>query len=553
MDNQNLNGMNGNNVGQENMNPITPNPNLMNQESVTNIQAENNTLNEEINPNPGVETIPSSSTIENVEPVKPTLDSILNGNDNEMVMDTIPNMDSVNVAPVNSEVEVPIMDSVNNTVSPTETIPNDTVGNNSVDSTPIMNTENGIQEEITPLQTESIPEVPIVETPVASEPIVNNSNVSSTPVVETIEPTIENVTIPDNVVQTPVENLENVNEQPIEVTELPTIETPTIEATPIDDFHEVPIPPVFENEGNSKKEGNKKPLILILILLLIVAIGLGVYYFLLLAKNSVPNAITTNDVKVELGSTLSQNIDDYATIKGYNKANCTLNLNNVDINKVSTYKYTVTCGKVNAEGIVIVDDSTKPEVITNDLTLLPNSSLKAEDFIEECIDASECSYEFKNDVSNLTKNVGNYEVEIVISDAYNNQNTVTAKLTVATNAPARYLTCKKAEETLDDISATLIDSYKIGIDSSDNFHSAIRKSEFKFNNSSAYNNAVNNYSELAGIHNIIGNATYNANNNSIILKANKTLEDMNKELNGRLPNNSNILRAFLSGLGYICN
>lgn len=467
-----------------------------------------------------------------MEPVKPTLDSILNGNPEETPVASVDTLEPV--VPTTATPSAPEISNTDTTATPImESVPVDAVVDTSaktiVEEQPLVENSNNVVEPI--LNNSENAEV-LEENPVV-EPIENANEINNT----VATPNVSNIETLGNV--TPVENSEFASPN-------------SIPTNPMDDFNEVPVPPVLEEEEKKKKGGNKKVWILLLLVILIAAIGFGVYYFLTLAKGSVTNTITTKELKVELGSTLSTAIEDYATINGYNKNDCTLNLDNVNINKVSTYKFTVTCGKASSEGIVIVDDSTKPEVVTNDLTLLQNATLNAEDFIEECLDASKCSYEFQSDVSNLTKTLGEYDVTIIVSDEYNNKNTVTAKLTVSRTAPARYFTCTKKEEKIDTIASTLVDSYRIGIDANDNFYNATRISKFTFNQKNDYNKVVNDYKETEGIHNILGTATFNENNTNIIIKSNKTLEDMNKDLNGKLPNNSNILRAYLSGLGYIC-
>lgn len=556
MDNQNTNGVNGNNLGQ--MNNQVPNNNTMNNGSVSPVMP--NTTEE----SSGTSTIPNTpnvveSTIveetPTIEPVKPTLDSILNGSPVEPAA----NVDTLeSVAPTNTNVEnptpivPPISNSETNTAPIMESIPNDAVVDTSAIVAPTIETipENMLKEEPTPVGNPT----PIVENTMGEPTVIDLNPTLEEPQVEetptNVSSTLETPVQPETVNTENIEQLQEV--QPINP-QPETIEP--VSETPMDDFNAVPVPPVFEEEGKGKKkkEGNRKTLIILLLILLVAAIGFGVYYFLTMAKDASTNSITTKEVKVELGNTLSNDIEDYAVINGYNKNDCKLNLDNVNVNKVSTYKYTVTCGKVSEEGTIMVDDTTKPEVITSDLTLLPNSTLNAENFIEECLDASSCSYEFKTDVTNLTSTTGEYDVEILVSDEYNNQNTVTAKLIVSRTAPARYLTCKKNEESIEDISATLVDSYKIGIDANDNFYNAVRISKFQFQDKNKYTTVVNDYNETDGIHGIIGNAAFDENGSSIIIKGNKTLDDMNKELNGKLPSNSNILRAFLSGLGYTCN
>lgn len=477
-----------------------------------------------VSPEPEVqENVESSSPIENVEVAKPSLDTILNGEPTVLETTTPEVVENLEVEPTPTPEPVsapaPVVEPIPPVQEPTPV---------AIESPEVPNVD--VQPTVAPV-IESIPEAP-VETPV-EQPVA--------PTVETLEqstPTIE---------ETPEPTTTTVDTQPTEVLE----NTQQPEPAPIDDFNEVPVPPMIETEEKKKKGSSKKTIVVLLLILLVALVGFGVYTILTMSKTSVTNSIQTKEVKVELGSRLSQDISTYATLTGFTKENCSINLENVDTSKVSTYKYTVTCGKTSEEGLVIVDDTTNPEVITTDLVLLPNAEVKPEDFIEQCVDASKCSYAFENTVD--TKALGEQTITILVSDEYNNKSTVTAKLTISNTAPSRYLTCTKDQETISEINAVLKDSYKIGIDSSDNFYSAVRTSEFTFNSASDYETAVNGYDENVGIHSILGNATFNTSSNKIIIKANKTMDDLKKDLNGNIPNNSNILRAFLSGLGYICN
>ncbi len=540
MDNQNTNGLNENKT-ELGVNPMSiDNPN--NQEISSQVS---NTIPEEESGNTGSTVVPTPlETInlnETIEPVKPTLDSILNGNIENNEGGATPNPTPIQQIDTLESLEpttTTVVEEPNRNTIPQaqeETTSNDAVVDRSAETltnpivkekieTPTLTVET-IEADGQSPQANIIPEEPIME---KIEEIPNTNSVENEAPNLTEATPITTETIP--------ETLEMPSEPSVEPT-LP----------PVDDFNEVPVPPTTDGAGKNRKKGNKKKIwVLLLILILIMAIGFGVYYFLTMAKNSSEKIINTKDVQVELGNTLSTNIEDYATISGYNKNDCSLNLDDVNVEKVSTYKYTITCGKTNVEGIVIVDDTTKPEVVTNDVIVTLNSTLNAEDFIEECKDASKCFYHFQTDVDELTKKLGEYDVEILVSDEYNNQSIVIAKLTVARTAPAKYLTCKKEEDTL-------IEIYKIGIDASDNFYNAVRTSEYIYNNLNDYNNAVNDYKATNSLNNRTGDATYNEQKMSILIKENKTLEDMNKDFNGNLPKNSIVLRAYLSGLGYTCN
>lgn len=444
---------------------------------------------------------------ENLEPVKPTLDSILNGG-NE------------NATPVVNEsvVEAPVIDTLETLEEPTNT------------------TE--------PVNQNVVVEPPKVEQQSEATPSININNINNIPVEENV--TTETLDMPT--VETPVE-------QPIE---MPTPLPNTVPVTPVSldpiqsDFNAVPAPPVLEEDEKSKKKGNKNILIIILIVVLIAAIGFGVYYFLNMTKNMNKNSMIPKEIKLELGSTLSKNIDDYVTITGYNKDECSIlvenvDINNISLNKVGTYKYVVTCKKENVEGIIIVDDTEKPFVVTNDLTVSPNATINPEDFIVDCIDASKCNYKLSSDINSI---LGLQEVNLTVTDEYNNATTTTVNLNVSNNAPTRYISCTK-EESDNTINASVKETYKIGVNTTDYFVNALRIREMKFNSKNDYqkyltNNITNNSTTTEKM-------TSNEKQNKIYLVGNKTINDMNTDLNGNLPENVNILKAYMSGIGYTCN
>lgn len=554
MNNQNTNGLNG--LNGENVNPTpTPMPEVPNL-NTTPMQNNGNTM---VNEN-GIGK-------ESVEPVKPTLDSILNGTPiihNNVETDTTSNIVSTpmearpiieepvveQVSSVNPVADIPIVDTSATSINEVPVVPTAPIIE-TIPDTPNMST----MQNTTQTMNESV-ETNSLGTEILNSSISPADNETSN-VMSTIEDptTIQTTT---SIEQPAVETLD-ASVEPNTTQNLEAV--PPVVPTPQDDFGAVPVPPVFDDGKKKKKEkkernpkDSKKTIIVLLLIVLIAAIGFGVYYFLTMAKASANQAsIVLKDVKIELGEGMSSNIEDYATITGYDKENCSIDLSNVDVKKVSTYKYKVTCGKASGEGTIIVDDTMAPKVSVQDVILLPNATLNAEDFIEKCTDASSCSYKFAEDYTGLTEKIGEYEVQIIASDNFNNETKINAKLTISRTAPVKYLTCTAKEETLEEIPATLVHSYRIGVDAKDNFYNAVRTSLFTYNTLEDYNSAIRSYDASVGIQGIIGTEVLNEAEKSIAIRTNKTLKEMNQDVNGNLPENASILRAYLSGIGYTCN
>lgn len=586
MDNQNTNNeMNGN--GGVNINPMgmqTPEMPSMNG-NTTPVAGEVGTSSAPVTPtlnNAQEVVIPNQASAELVPPVKPTLDSILNGGTvmnsqpagEESMSSTPLEAKAISEEPIASPImthtnltmDIPVVDNSASTIIPSNTSSMNASGSVSepvIETIPDVSTS-GMPNTVDQVAVNSVPLNQENVSSNAPSGTLNTASANLEPKVETLdtlsiqEPVLENVSSTSSA-QEEVVPATPVVEQTVGIE---TLDNSTVPEELKDDFGAVPVPPVFDDGKKKKKkekkernkEDGKKTIIVLLIIVLIVAIGFGVYYFLSMAKESASQAsIVLKDMKLELGSTLSSNIDDYATITGYNKANCTLDLANVNLNKVSTYKYKVTCGKQEKEGTIIVDDSQPPKATVNDLILTPNVALNPEDFIEKCTDASSCSYKFAEDYATLTEKLGDYEVKIIVSDDFNNEATVVAKLTVSRNAPVKYLTCTSKEENLEEIPASFVHSYRIGIDGNNTFYNAVKTSVFTYTTLEEYNSAIRGYDSTVGIHGIIGTETFNEAEKSISIKTNKTLNEMNEDLNGNLPNNEVVIRAYLSGLGYTCN
>lgn len=592
MDNQNTNGLNNevnNNVG-INPNPTSPIGSELQSVNLSTPQTLGNmdTLENGVNSTPPLEPVP---------PVRPTLDSILNGTSNEVPQaeNSISTNETIVNEPVVEAREVPIVDSMPTIAQNSSVISN-------INETPVVDPSASTKEvssepmqEVPPVQNGNVIS-PSIVSPVDSS-VKSNEILTQTSHTEKVNesvnpgsvvPTINDAVLKENVQPKPLEEkvensfvtsqnglAESGNVDTLEVTgDSPQ---PTIESVPQnmdgfiapqDDFSKVPVPPVLD-DGKPKKQkkekkikepkestgsGGSKTIIFLLILVLIGAIGFGVYYFLSMTKEKATSiSIVTKEVRLELGSNLSTNLTDYATVTGYDTNNCTLDLTNINIQKVSTYKFSVTCGKVTQDGTIIVDDTIAPNVVANDLVLLPNSSLKVGDFIESCEDSSNCTYRFSEDIEDKLSKIGEYDIQIIASDSYNNETVVNAKLTISRNAPVRYLTCVSKEQELESIPASMVHTYRIGITSNETFFNAVRTTKFTYHSLEDYRAMVSQYDTSLGINEVVGTEIFNESGKSVTIKASKTMEEMNKELNGRLPNDANIMYAYLSGLGYTCN
>jgi hypothetical protein len=174
--------------------------------------------------------------------------------------------------------------------------------------------------------------------------------------------------------------------------------------------------------------------VIISILIFIIIIAGGIYYFLS-QKNKI--VVKLNNVTVELGDKVPS--DNKTYLKCENPDNYYIDISKVSVdeagntNSTGEYSYLV---KVNGEykkGKIFVKDTTKPEVKVQDLTVGLNEEFMPYDFVESCTDLSlPCTARYKNITNEeLNSKVGNYNVDIIISDNEGNEVEKQVKLIVS--------------------------------------------------------------------------------------------------------------------------
>lgn len=135
------------------------------------------------------------------------------------------------------------------------------------------------------------------------------------------------------------------------------------------------------------------------------------------------NTIKLKNVNVELGSELSNNVDDYLINGKKYSSNYKLYLDNVDVNTIGKYSYKVKYNKHTKTGYINVQDTTKPEVTLDDLvTIGKDEEFNPNLLITSCTDKSlPCTATLKNDSDyDKLKNIGTYKIKINVSDTVGN-------------------------------------------------------------------------------------------------------------------------------------
>lgn len=172
--------------------------------------------------------------------------------------------------------------------------------------------------------------------------------------------------------------------------------------------------------------GNRS--IAMFLMLLILGIGAFGYFFVYQKYH-----FSLNTVKLEIGSEVSTDVNDYLKKKVLDTSGYKLDVSKVDANKIGEYNYTVTYNKMTKKGKVKVQDTKPPVFETKDLTIvIGDTNFSKGDFLTKCEDASKpCIVSFKNenDIKKVNT-VGEYDITIYVSDAYNNKSEANVKLSV---------------------------------------------------------------------------------------------------------------------------
>ena len=138
------------------------------------------------------------------------------------------------------------------------------------------------------------------------------------------------------------------------------------------------------------------------------------------------------EVRVELGDKLpirtssyvrpgvGEKVDELLYIKDTSK---------VILEEVGEYEFSIKHNGITKYGTVIVEDTTSPELITRDVTIVADAEYNASLFVESCRDFSGCNYSFQDeDVTKKYTNPGSYILYIIATDAYGNSVTKKANL-----------------------------------------------------------------------------------------------------------------------------
>ncbi len=348
----------------------------------------------------------------------------------------------------------------------------------------------------------------------------------------------------------------NPNPAPSQPNTMPGFENPgTIGTTP---------PINLEPEKAPQKKKSKLPFIII-VLVVLAGVGFGTFYVLRYTNilNNVTSQITieTKDIEISLGDTLSANTSDYATVTGTAITNCDTNFLEVDVSKVGTYKYTVTCGEVHKDGTITVIDNTEVTVALKTVYKSKGENIEASEFAQDSESSS--TYEFVDaaSVNNIINGeAGSYEVDIEVTNSNGKKATAKGNLVIVENPIKGYLLCSSKDQNVSDIGASMTVSEKFAIsdtDSATNVYGglAFEIHTFTFSDSTKYMSYKQEYdgnSDLT-INNVTGEATFDDTSNIITITSkldNDSIKTQYGEEN--IATYRSLMDYFKNTLGYTC-
>ena len=160
--------------------------------------------------------------------------------------------------------------------------------------------------------------------------------------------------------------------------------------------------------------------------------GMGVY------AHNVANAfeLKADNVYVELGDKLSQNIENYITGGEKALAGATLDVSDVDTSSVGTYKAFVMYGKKELEFSVNVEDTTAPDVkLQNDgnFQIITGETLSGKDIVAEMDDLSGISSVTFSDAVKVDEEEKEKDLLSAVTISYDTDGTYNNMVTVTDN------------------------------------------------------------------------------------------------------------------------
>ena len=238
-----------------------------------------------------------------------------------------------------------------------------------------------------------------------------------------------------------------------------------------------------------KKPGDllKKIIFTIVVIALMAGVAFGVYYYLSLGSNTPSKSkFSLQNRFIYVGDTLPTNVMEYGDFSTVDVSECSIDIDEVDVNKVGTYDYAIVCGKAKYTAKVIVSERISFEVEAKAVYKKVNDSIKPEDFIDTKEDGYSFSFTDENTVKGYLESAGGpYAVNINVKKDDGNETVVNSLLYVTNQSVNMYLTCNSSKQSGDIYAYTITD--KIAFDSSrNNLGISLRSYNYVFETQAEY-------------------------------------------------------------------
>lgn len=321
-------------------------------------------------------------------------------------------------------------------------------------------------------------------------------------------------------------------------------------------------PPIsLEPEKQPQKKKSNKTLFVIIIILALFGVGFGTYYVLKYTDllNSKPSVvINLKNLDVNMGDSLSQNINDYATIEGTDVKNCVLSTGDVDVEKEGKYTYQITCGEIIKSGTINVIDNRELDIVTKKVYKTKGDVVEPKEFIDN--PKEDYAYEFVDKTvvdGYLNGEDGTYKVKIkAISGTKTKE--VESELVIMQHKVKGYLICESKEQNLADSSTTMTvkESFAILEDGNNGFGKITSEiHSFKFKDETEFTNYFVKYNTDGNItiNNVTGVVNFDKENLVITITNERDYQTVVNEYGeNNLVNFGSIRNHFESQLGYKC-
>lgn len=236
----------------------------------------------------------------------------------------------------------------------------------------------------------------------------------------------------------------------------------------------------------------------------VILVSTATFIFFLMRSPVLDKVVVEAGAKKVTVEQFMRDHQDHATLK--------TNINEDMMSKVGDYDIVIDIDGEEYKSKLCIEDTIAPQAVSQNVSLYQNQDINPEMFIKEIIDKTKVDVSFQKDVT--TKDIGEFDVVIVLEDEGHNKTEIKGKLTVKKDdIPPKIDGLKNMSV---EIGKTV--SYKKGITVSDNLDKDI---ELKIDSSKVNLNHVGKYPVVYSATDKAGNTTQKTIYINVILENKK--------------------------------